>query len=104
MKNRMKWFGVENELGIQRSSTFGTCFSYAKKRAKALGKVGSKEEHALKLCDIFPPSDSIMNLAPYMGTSSKAIVVDFHDQVSNLCLSRVNTNNVHHLKPTFSKY
>jgi hypothetical protein len=56
------------------------------------------------LCDISPPSNSIMNLAPYLGTSSKADVVDLHDQISNLCLSRVNTNNVHHPKPTYSKH
>jgi len=85
-------------------STLGTCFSSSKIEEKALGKVGSKKEHALKLCNISPPSNSIMNFAPYMGISSKVVVVDFHDQNSNFCLSRVNTNYVHHPKPTYSKY
>jgi hypothetical protein len=67
-------------------STLGTCFSSSKIEEKALGKVGSKKEHALKLCNISPPSNSIMNFAPYMGISSKVVVVDFHDQNSNFCL------------------
>ncbi len=53
---------------------------------------------------MFLTSNSIINFAPYQNMSSKAIVVDFHNQICNMCLSRVNAHNVHHPKPPYSKY
>jgi len=73
MKNRMKWFRDENELGIQMSPTLGTCSSSSKIEAETLKKVGNKEEHALKLCNVSPPSNYIMNLAPYLSMGSKIV-------------------------------
>ncbi len=100
----MKWLGDKDDLGIQLSSTFGTCSSFSKIEANTLRKVGSKEKLALKLCNVSPPSNSITNLAPYQSTGSKATMVDFHSQICNLCMSRVNAHNVHHPKPPYSKY
>jgi hypothetical protein len=71
------------------SPTLGTCSSSSKIKAKTLGKVGSKKKHALKLCDISLTSNSIMNLVPYLGTSSKADVVDLHDNVVTYGVVRV---------------
>ncbi len=103
MKNPMKWLGDEDDLGIQMSSTCGTCSSSSKIKTDTLGKVGSKEKPKLKLCNVshFQLHHKLCSI-PEHGFQSHCGW--FHNQICNLCLFRVNAHNVHHPKPPYSKY